>query len=132
MAHGRWQTAADGASKNTTQVNYNIMRKKGLTEYIIAIIALMVWLLFEAGGRWFGWETYPVGYFQKITFGILSMSIIMGVAWLWLGASFPGLKKELDPDQIDLIKLTAWEKLKLAFAFFALYAGGAVLLASLY
>ena len=108
------------------------MKKRGLTEYFIALTAFIVWLLFELGGRHFGWETYPVGYWQKVAFGILAMSIILGVAWLWLGASFPSLKKELDPDQIDLIKLTTWEKLKLAFAFFALYAGGAVLLASLY
>jgi hypothetical protein len=108
------------------------MRKRGLTEYMIALVAFVAWLLFEAGGRVFGWETYPVGYWQKVAFGILAMSIILGVAWLWLGASFPGLKKELDPDQIELFKLTAWEKLKLAFGFFALYALGAVLLASLY
>jgi hypothetical protein len=108
------------------------MKKRGLTEYIIAFVAFLVWIGFEAGGRLFGWETYPVGYWQKVAFGILAMSIIMGVAWLWLGASFPGLKKELDPDRIDLIKLTTWEKLKLAFAFFALYAFGSVLLASLY
>jgi len=110
----------------------DIMRKRGLTEYAIALAAFVIWMLFEAGGRWFGWETYPVGYWQKVAFGIMSMSIIMGVAWLWLGASFPQLKKELDPDQISLYTLTQWEKLKLAFAFFALYAGGAVLLASLY
>jgi hypothetical protein len=108
------------------------MKKRGLTEYIIALVALVVWLLFEAGGKLLGWHTYPVGYWQKLAFGVLGISLIKGVAWIWLGASFPRLKAVIDPDLISLEKLTAWEKVKLAFWFFGLYVGGAVVLASLY
>ena len=108
------------------------MRKRGWTEYIIAAVALFIWLLFEAGGRWFGWETYPVGYFQKLSFGILGMSIIAGVSWIWLGASFPQLKEIIDPDKLKIDTISPWQRLKISLFFFALYAVGAVLLASLY
>jgi hypothetical protein len=104
----------------------------GHTEYAIGIIALIAWLLFALGGRFFGWATYPTGYFQKICFGIVSMSVITGVAWIWLGATFPHLKKLLDPDTLDYKMLSSWEQIKLGFWFYALYAAGAVLLASLY
>jgi hypothetical protein len=104
----------------------------GHTEYAIGIIALIFWLLFALGGRFFGWATYPTGYFQKICFGIVSMSIISGVAWVWLGANFPHLKELLDPDTFKGNTLTEWERIKLSFWLYALYAGGAVLLASLY
>jgi hypothetical protein len=105
---------------------------KGKTEYYIGFCAFVAWLLFEAGGKFLGWQTYPVGYFQKITFGILAMSIISGVAWIWLGATFPGLKKLIDPDTINISKLSQWQQLKISLFFYAFYAGGALLLASLY
>lgn len=105
---------------------------KGKTEFMIAAAAVIVWLLFEAAGAWLGWETYPVGYFQKLAFGVLGMSIISGVTWVWLGATFPHLKRLIDPDTLDFKMLDTWQQLKLALFFFSLYAGGAVLLASLY
>ena len=108
------------------------MKKRGLTEYFIAFVALAIWLLFEAGGVMFGWETYPVGYWQKLAFGIFGMSIISAVTWFWLGATFPGLKALIDPDTLDFKMLGTWHQLKLALAFFCFYAFGAVLLASLY
>jgi len=108
------------------------MKRRGLTEYIIAVSSLAIWLLFEAGGLFFGWETYPVGYWQKLAFGIFGMSIIVGVTWLWLGATFPGLKALIDPDTLDFKTLTLWQQLKLASLFFCFYALGVVLLASLY
>lgn len=104
----------------------------GRTEYLIGIGALIVWLFFELFGRILGWETYPVGYFQKIAFGVLGMSLIAGVAWIWLGATFPNLKKLIDPDTLKTSNLTEWQTLKLSLFFWAFYAGGAVLLASLY
>jgi hypothetical protein len=104
----------------------------GKTEYLIGILALAFWLAFEAGGRFLGWQTYPVGYFQKICFGILAMSIIVAVTWLWLGATFPGLKLLIDPDTCKLEDFTPWQQLKIALFFYCLYAVGALLLASLY
>ena len=104
----------------------------GKTEFLIPVIAFIIWLLFAAGGWMFGWTTYPVGYFQKLVFGIFGMSLISGVAWIWLGATFSHLKQVLDPDSIDYKMLDTWQKIKLAFWFFAWYSGGTVFLASLY
>ena len=109
-----------------------LIRVKGKTEYLIGILALAFWLAFQAGGRFLGWQTYPVGYFQKICFGILAMSIITAVSWLWLGATFPGLKLLIDPDTCKLEDFTPWQQLKIALYFYCLYAVGALLLASLY
>jgi hypothetical protein len=104
----------------------------GHTEYLVPIVAIIVWLLFAAGGKWFGWSTYPIGYFQKLAFGIVGISVLMGVAWITMGSWFPKLKKLIDPDTNQLEMLGLWEQVKLAFWFFALYVGGAVFLASLY
>jgi len=104
----------------------------GRTEYIVPFLAFLGWLLFAAGGKYLGWATYPVGYFKKICFGILGMSIIAGVTWMWLGATFPHFKKLIDPDTFDPQQITQWERIKISFWFYALYALGAVLLASLY
>ena len=110
----------------------NLFIHAGKTEYIIGILALAFWLAFEAGGQFLGWQTYPVGYFQKISFGILSMSIITAVTWLWLGATHPQLKKFIDPDTCNLEYFTPWQQLKIALYFYCVYAVGALLLASLY
>jgi hypothetical protein len=104
----------------------------GKTEYFIGFIAFCAWLAIEVGGKLFGWETYPVGYWQKIAFGILATSIISAVGWVWLGASFPELKKLIDPDSMNIQQITTWEKLKLALFFWGFYVGSAVLLSSLY
>lgn len=108
------------------------VRIVGKTEYLIGIIAFVFWLVFEAGGRFLGWQTAPVGSFQKISFGILAMSIITAVSWLWLGSTFPGLKKLIDPDSIKLSDYSKWQQLKIALLFYCLYAVGALFLASLY
>ena len=110
----------------------NLFRHAGKTEYIIGIFALAFWLAFEAGGRFLGWQTYPVGYFQKICFGILAMSIITAVTWLWLGATHPPLKNIIDPDTCKLKDFTPWQQIRIALFFYCLYAVGALLLASLY
>ena len=109
-----------------------LFRLAGKTEYIIGLLALAFWLAFEAGGRFLGWQTYPVGYFQKICFGILAMSIITAVTWLWLGATHPGLKRIIDPDTCKLKDFTPWQQIRIALFFYCLYAVGALLLASLY
>ena len=102
------------------------------TELTIGIAALLGWLLFAAAGKFLGWATYPAAYFQKIAFGVLGMSIITAVAWVWLGATFPQLKKMIDPDTANFKEQPEWTKIKMALSLFALYAFGAALLASLY
>jgi len=108
------------------------MKKRGLTEYLIPVVAFAIWLLFELGGKIFGWETYPVGYWQKIAFGVFGMSIISGVTWIWLSVTMPSLSTLIDPDSSNFQSLTAWERVKLAALFFCFYGFGTVLLASLY
>ena len=104
----------------------------GKTEYLVPIIAALVWFLFAAGGKWLGWSTYPVGYFQKLAFGIVGISVLSGVGWTVLGSWFPKLKEIIDPDTNNFDKLQLWEQVRIAFWFFALYVCGAVFLASLY
>jgi hypothetical protein len=105
---------------------------EGKTEYVIGFYAAIAWIGFEMGGRFLGWQTYPVGFFQKIAFGILAMSVISGVGWIWIEATFPELKKLIDPDSLSIQFLSQWEKIKLALFFWGFYVGGTVLLASLY
>ncbi len=108
------------------------MKKRKLTELIIALFAAIAWLLFEAGGRYLGWQTAPVGSFQKVAFGVLGMSIISGIAWIWLSATQPYLKKLIDPDTIQPEYLSKWQQLKISLFFYGLYVFGTVVLASLY
>lgn len=108
------------------------MKKRKFTELIIAVLAALAWLLFEAGGRHWGWQTYPIGYFQKIAFGIIGSSIITGVAWIWLSATQPYLKELIDPDTLKPQTLSVWQQIKLSLFFYGLFVAGAVLLASLY
>jgi hypothetical protein len=46
------------------------------------------------------------------------MSVITGVSWIWLGATFPDLKSLIDPDTENFQKLQEWTKVKLALAWF--------------
>lgn len=102
------------------------------TEYRIGFGALLFWFLLHIAGLIFGFEVYPIGYFQKLAFGILGVNIIITVAWYWMQKTLPQLKSDLDPDSDKYKGLTLWERIKLGFWFFALFVGGAVLLASLY
>lgn len=106
---------------------------KTLTEFYIALMAGVVWFAFWLGSLFFGTETYPVGYFQKICFGILAMSIISGVTFFWLRKTQPFYANLLDPDtQGGINNLTEWEKIKVGLFWFAFFGLGTVLLASLY
>ena len=102
------------------------------TEYLIGFYSLLVWSLLHLAGLIFGFEVYPIGYFQKLAFGILGVNIIFVVAWYWLQKTLPQLKNELDPDNDNYKALPQWERTKLGFWFIALFVGGAVVLASLY
>lgn len=103
------------------------------TKYYIGIMALICWSIFYAFGHTFGIESYPIGYFQKIFFGILAMSVIEGVGFFWL--------KHTQPYYFDLLnnetegginELNAWQKIVIGLFWYGLYVGGIVLLASLY
>lgn len=118
------------AITGATLAVYNFL--KGRPAMTIVLGSLAGWLFFAAAGTILGWATYPAGYFQKIAFGTMAMSIISAVAWVWLGATFPVLREAIDPDTEKFKELSPWEKVRMAFWFFALYSFGAALLASLY
>lgn len=110
-----------------------IVWAKRQTEFYIAILATIIWFAFWAGSMFLGTETYPVGYFQKIAFGILAMSIISGVTFYWLKKTQPHYADLLDPDtQGGINNISEWERIKVGLFWFAWFGGGVVLLASLY
>lgn len=104
----------------------------GKTEYWIGILALVAWFVIYLFSALFGIESYPIGYFQKIAFGILAMSIISAVTFIWAKATLPFLGKLLDPNSKNYQKLDLWQQLKVSLFFFAFYGLGVVMLASLY
>lgn len=103
------------------------------TEFFIALLAAAVWFAFWLASEMIGTETYPVGYFQKIAFGILAMAIISGVTFYWLKNTQPFYANLLDPDTQGGVKdLTEWQKVKIGLFWFCFYGAGTVVLAALY
>lgn len=103
------------------------------TEFVIAFFAAVAWFAFWVASQLVGTETYPVGYFQKIAFGLLAMSIISGVTFYWLRRTQPYYADLLDPDtQGGIEKLTEWQKLKIGLFWFLFYGAGTVVLVALY
>lgn len=116
---------------NPIKIFYNWTKNQ--TEFKIAIGALVAWFAFYLSAGTFGIETYPIGYFQKIFFGILSTSIIFGIGFFWMKKSQPYYYNLIDPDtQGGVNDLTTWQKVKIGLFWFALYVSSIVLLASLY
>lgn len=110
---------------------YGWVRKQ--TEFYIALLAGLVWFLFWLSHIVFNTESYPVGFFQKISFGIMAMSIITGITFYWLKETQPFYFNLLDPDTEQGVNdITEWEKIKIGLFWFAFYGAGATLLASLY
>lgn len=106
---------------------------KNQTEFYIAIMAAVIWFGFYIASGILNTESYPVFMFQKIAFGLLSMSIISGVTFFWLRKTQPFYFNLLDPDtQGGVNKLTEWEKIKVGLFWFFFYGFGTVLLVSLY
>jgi hypothetical protein len=106
---------------------------KKQTEFYIALLASLVWFAFWISHLVFKTESYAIGLFQKIAFGILAMSIISGVTFFWLKKTQPFYFNLLDPDtQGGINELTEWQKVKIGLFWFAFFGGGTVLLASLY
>ena len=105
---------------------------KGKTEYWIGLLALAAWSIIYVMSILFGIESYPIGYFQKIAFGVLAMSVISMTAFAWAKETLPFLGELLDPDSQTYKKLELWQQVKVSLFFFAFYGFGVVVLASLY
>ena len=115
----------------TLQKIYDWLKRQ--TEFHIALLAGIVWFLFWLSSILFKTESYPVGFFQKLSFGIMGASIILGVAFYWLKETQPYYFNLLDPDtEQGINNITEWEKIKIGLFWFASYALIAALLASLY
>jgi hypothetical protein len=106
---------------------------KRQTEFYIALLAGAVWFLFWISSFFLGTESYPLGFFQKIAFGILAMSIISGVSFFWLKKTQPYYFDLLDPDtQGGIQNISEWQRLKIGLFYFSFFGLGTVLLAALY
>jgi hypothetical protein len=100
---------------------------------LIAILALAVWFMFYFASGLFGTETFPIGYFQKIPFGLLVACVGLGSALLWLKYGRPDDEDKLNNQTDGGIKeLTEWQKVQIGLfwisAFLILYVIGVVAL----
>jgi hypothetical protein len=100
---------------------------------LIAILALAVWFVFYVASGLFGTETFPIGYFQKIPFGLLVACIGLGAALLWLKYGRPDDEDKLNNQtEGGVNKLTEWQKVLVSLfwvaAFLILYVIGVVAL----
>lgn len=109
------------------------MKKHTFTEYIVAVVAIAIWIAFYIASLFLGTETYPIGYFQKLPFGIMSICIIYSVIFIILKYSHPRAFDLLDPDTDGGINnLTEWQQIKVALFWAALIGFGAVYLVANY
>jgi len=91
--------------------------------FYIAIMAALVWFAFWILSRFAGTETYPVGYFQKIPFGVLGSCIILGAAFLWIKKTRPQSWDKLDDETEGGVQsITEWEKVKVSLFWVAIFA----------
>jgi hypothetical protein len=106
---------------------------KKYTEFYVAIIAVLVWAAFYLASLFVGSETYPIGYFQKIPFGLMSMSVIYSTTFFILKYSQPFYYDLLDPDtQGGVQNISEWERIKIGLFWFAFFGLGAAFLAAMY
>lgn len=57
--------------------------------FFIAILALSIWFGFYEMSKLIGTETFPIGYFQKIPFGIVVACVGLGTAFAWIKFGLP-------------------------------------------
>ena len=83
--------------------------------FYIAAISLLVWLAFWIASKILGTETFPIGYWQKIPFGIVTASLGLGCAFLWIMLTRPQSWDKLD-DETDggVTSLDEWQRVKVS------------------
>ena len=103
---------------------------KKQTIVYIAIVAIIAWVAFWILSHIAGTETYPIGYFQKIPFGILGINIIMKVAFVWMKMEHPRGWDSLDDEtEGGVSNISEWEKVKVSLYWITIFVLGACFLA---
>lgn len=105
----------------------NFLKKRAM--FVIAIAALLAWLLFYLASQVAGTETFPVGYWQKVPFGIVVACIGLGCAFLWIKLTRPESWDKLNEETAGGVSsLDEWQRVKVSlfwvFTFIILYAIG--------
>jgi hypothetical protein len=79
--------------------------------FYIAILAALVWFAFWFSSMVAGTETFPVGYWQKIPFGLVTAAIGLGCAFFYLKTSFPTIYDIMKEDTDGGVNnFTDWQK----------------------
>jgi hypothetical protein len=97
-------------------------------QYYVPVTALIVWFVIWLICNILHIYSFPVGYWQKIFFGILGASIITWSSYTMFSAWQPHLKSHIDTNPPSK-EVTEWERTKLAFYYFALFVWSATELA---
>lgn len=79
--------------------------------FYIAILATLVWFGFWFSSIFAGTETFPIGYWQKIPFGLVTACIGLGCAFLYIKISFPRVWDIMMEDTDGGVNnFTEWQK----------------------
>lgn len=98
-------------------------------EYWIFGVAIILFVALALGNFLFGWETFKLTDVQKLCWGIITVSVIGTVTWVWM--QFFPYRDHIDPEHANgfenEFELTSWQKVQvkmfkvfIAFLFFAL------------
>ena len=95
----------------------------------IAIIAGLVWFAFWVSSIVAGTESFPVGYWQKVPFGLVVACVGLGCAFFWIKLSRPQSWDKLDDEtEGGVSALDEWQRVKVSLfwvtIFVLLYAIG--------
>lgn len=97
---------------------------------ILAIASFLAFFLFWIIGIVFKLQTFPIEYIQKIPFGILGSTVILGAAFIWVKLERPGSWDALNENTTGGINdCSPYEKVTNARFWVALFAIIAAVLA---
>lgn len=90
--------------------------------FYIAILAAVVWFGFWLSSIFAGTQTFPVGYWQKVPFGIVVACVGLGCAFFWIKLTRPQSWDKLD-DETDggVSALNEWQRVKVSLFWVAIF-----------
>ena len=90
--------------------------------FYIAILAALVWFGFWFSSIFAGTETFPVGYWQKVPFGIVVACVGLGCAFFWIKLTRPQSWDKLD-DETDggVSALDEWQRVKVSLFWVSIF-----------